>query len=111
MLQAIRRFLKATIHKDLEESKEVAEAKPKVEGRKPKKVKPIYTVRDVIKHHHRSLIDDEIPFNSGEPEYLARFQGATTTVLNNMSEEDLEEVENILEAWNKEGAPSEVQLK
>jgi len=28
-----------------------------------------------------------------------------------MSEEDLEEAEEIMELWNKEGAPAEVQLK
>lgn len=28
-----------------------------------------------------------------------------------MTEEDLEEAENLLEQWNKDGAPSPVQLK
>jgi hypothetical protein len=34
-----------------------------------------------------------------------------TTVLKNMSEEDVEEAEEIVETWNKQGAPAEVQLK
>ena len=94
----------------MEGEEAVAEPETKVQ-RKPKKVKPIYTIRDVIKHHFRDLIDEEIPYQPGEPEYIARFQATATTVLNNLSEEGLAEAENILEKWNKGGAPSEVQIK
>lgn len=90
---------------------EVAASKSKVQNQKPKKVKPTYAIRDVVKENYRSLIDSEIPYPPGEPEYICRFQAAVTKVLNNMSEEDLEEAEKVVEQWNKEGAPSEVQLR
>jgi hypothetical protein len=78
---------------------------------KPKKVKKIYTIRDVIKQQYQSRVNDEIPFKSTDKEYLGSYQRAVTAVLKNMDEEDLEEAEMILELWNKEGAPSDVQLK
>jgi hypothetical protein len=108
-LQAIRRYLKTSMAKDLE-GEVVAEPETKVR-RKPKKVKSIYTIRDVIKYHYRDLIDGKIPYQPGEPEYLAKFQATATSVLKNLNEEDLEEAENILDKWNKDGAPSEIQLK
>lgn len=78
---------------------------------KPTKRKQLYTIRDVVKENYRSLVDKEIPYKSGKVDYLARFQAAVTTVLKNMSEKDLEEVEDMAEQWNREGAPSELQLK
>ena len=32
-------------------------------------------------------------------------------MLSNMTEQELEDVENTVEQWNQEGAPSQVQLK
>ena len=90
---------------------EAAAPQSKDQDHKPRKVKHTYTLRDVIKENHRSLIDSQIPYPPGEPEYIARFQAAVTTVLNNMTEEDLEDVQNTVEQWNQEGAPSQVQLK
>lgn len=105
-IQAIQRYLKASRTKDSEPDVDAPKSKVK-----PRKRKQLYTIRDVIKENYRYLVDEEIPYKSGEPEYLARFQAAVTTVLNNMSEEDLEQVEDIVEQWNREGAPSELQLK
>lgn len=80
-------------------------------SRKRKKPKKAYKLRDVIKHHYKSRIEDEIPYKSTDREYLGSYQRAVTTVMTNMSEEDLEEAEKLLETWNKEGGPSDVQLK
>jgi hypothetical protein len=108
-MQVVRHFLKASPEEDSEG--EAAEPKSNVQDQKPKKLKHTYTIRDFIKENYRSLIDSQIPYPPGEPEYIARFQGAVTTVLNNLTEEDLEDAEKMVEQWNKEGAPSQVQLK
>ena len=84
---------------------------PDVEEPKHKKVKRVYNIRDAIKQNYKSLVKNEILFESTDKKYLGSYQKAVTTVLNNMSEEDLEEVENIVELWNKEGGPSDLQLK
>jgi len=90
---------------------EVADPIPKAGPSKPKKAKKNYTIRDVLKELYRPLIDDAIPYKSSDAEYLGSYQKAVTTVWNNMSEEDADVVEAILEQWNKDGAPSPVQLK
>ena len=77
----------------------------------PKKVKKVYTIRDVIKQRYQTLVNEEIPFKSNEPEYLGSYQKAVTTVLNKMSKKDLEEAEKIVELWNEKGGPSDLQLK
>jgi hypothetical protein len=103
-LQAISRYIKGLIKK---ESVSAGKAKPA----KPKKVKRIYNIRDVIKQHYQNLVEKEIPFKSTDKGYLGSYQRAVTAVMNKMTEEELEEAENILESWNKEGGPSDVQLK
>ena len=108
-MQVVRRCLKTLPEEDFEE--EAAAPQSKDLDHKPRKVKHTYTLRDVVKENHRSLIDSQIPYPPGEPEYIARFQAAVTTVLNNMTEEDLENAQNTVEQWNQEGAPSQVQLK
>lgn len=82
-----------------------------VEGPKPKKIKEVYTLRDVIKQHYRELVEAEIPYKSTDKEYLGSYQRAVRTVLTNMDKEELDEVQNILDAWNEQGAPPEDQLK
>lgn len=109
MLQAVRRYLTACIKKDSE--LEAPEAEAKVQEAKPKKLKQMYTIRDVIKQNYRALVNDQIPYKPTDKEYLGSFQRAVTTVLKNMSAEELETAETMVEEWNKEGAPSEVQLK
>jgi hypothetical protein len=104
-IQAIHRYLKKSKDKDCQTE---AERKAKV---KPKKVKQFYTIRDVVKDKYKSLIADQIPYESTHPKYIGRFQAAVTKVLNDLTEEDLEEAEKTLEEWNTEGAPSDVQVK
>jgi hypothetical protein len=106
MLQAVRRYLTACNKKDLELEAAEAEAKAK-----PKKLKQMYTIRDVIKQNYRALVNDQIPYKPTDKGYLPSFQRAVTTVLKNMSDEELETAETMVEKWNTEGAPSEVQLK
>jgi hypothetical protein len=90
--------LKKTSNGDAEESK-------------PKKMKQVFTMRDVIKQNYKALIEKEIPFESNDKEYIGSYQRAVTTVLNNMSEEDQEEAQTILDLWNEQGPPPDVQLK
>lgn len=78
---------------------------------KPKKIKQVYNIRDVIKQQHRDLVEKEIPYKSTDKEYLGSYQRAVTTVFQNMTESELEEAEKMVELWNKQGAPPEVQLK
>lgn len=74
-------------------------------------MKAVYTIRDVIKSLHPDLILAEIPYKSTDKEYIGSYQQALTKVVANLSEEDLEEAENMLEVWNEQGASPEVQLK
>jgi len=100
--QAITRYIKGLCEKDTT----VKGGDPK-----PTKVKPVYSIRDVIKQHYRELVEAEIPYKPTDKEYIGSYQRAVTTVLKNMSEQDVEEAEEIVESWNKQGAPAEVQLK
>jgi hypothetical protein len=80
---------------------------------KPLKVKQVYTVRDVIKdlEKYKDLIKNEIPYKPTDKEYIGSYQRAVTTVLGSLSEKDLKEAENIVDLWNKQGAPPEIQLR
>ena len=68
-------------------------------------------MQDVIKQFHQELIMAEIPYKSTDKEYIGSYQRAVTTVQENLSEEDLEQAENMAQLWNEQGASSEVQLK
>jgi len=74
-------------------------------------VKKVYTIRDVVKQNHRDLIEEEIPHKSNDKEYISNYQRAVTAVINKMTEEELEAAEKIVELWNEQGAPSDVQMK
>lgn len=100
--QAITRYIKGLTEK---------ESTVKGGDPKPTKVKQVYSLRDVIKQHHRGLVEAEIPYKPTDKEYIGSYQRAVTTVLKNMSEKEVEEAEEIVDSWNKEGAPAEVQLK
>jgi hypothetical protein len=65
----------------------------------------------VIKQKYKTLVEDEIPYKTTDKEYLGSYQRAVTSVLNNLDEEDMEEAEETLELWNREGGPSDLQLK
>jgi hypothetical protein len=75
---------------------------------KPKKIKQVYTIQDVIKQHYHDLVKAQISFKPTNKEYIGSYQHAVTTVLKNMTEEEVEEAEEILKSWNKQGAPPEV---
>lgn len=68
-------------------------------------------IRDVIKNLYREEIDAQIPYKPTEKLYISFYQAAVTTIHNNMSNEELEEAESILESWNEEGVPQDIQLK
>ena len=78
---------------------------------KPKRIKPFYTIRDVIKRMYSDRIEKEIGQERGDNQYIASYQRAVTKVHENMDEDDLEKAENMVESWNKEGAPPKIQLK
>ena len=84
---------------------------PEADRPKPKKLKKLYTIRDVVKQQYRHLIEDEIPYKSTDKEYLGSYQRAVTAVISNMAEDDLEEAQGIAEQWNQKGGPSHLQLK
>jgi hypothetical protein len=60
---------------------------------------------------YKEIIQGEIPYKPTDKEYIGSYQRAVTTVLESLSKKDLKEVENIVDLWNKQGAPPEVQLK
>jgi hypothetical protein len=65
----------------------------------------------VIYQNYRDRVEAEIPHERNSKAFIACYQRAVTTVYQNMNEEELEEAEDTLEQWNKEGAPPEMQLK
>jgi hypothetical protein len=103
--QAVMRYIKGLLKNEKKEAT--------VESRdpKPRKLKQVYTMRDVIKQQYRELIEAEIPYKPADKEFIGCYQRAVTAVLQNLSDEDVEEAEGILESWNEKGAPAEVQLK
>jgi hypothetical protein len=104
--QAISRYLKK---KSLTE--EGAAEADVVKEPKTRKIRPSYKIRDVVKQLFRDEIDSEIPYEPKDKAYISCYQKAVTKVLDNLTEEQLEEAEELLETWNKEGASKEVKLK
>ena len=78
---------------------------------KPAKYKQFYTIRDVIKQRYWELVEDKIPYKLTEKEYLSSYQMAVTKVQNNMSEEDTNAIQKIVDSWNSEGPPADLKLK
>lgn len=103
-LQAIRRHIKGSAKK--ESSKDVQD-----DVERPKKAKTTYNARDVIKYNHWEKIDSEIAIKPNSKRYLGAYQRAVTTILAGMEDEEMEEIQNVVDLWNEEGAPSELQLK
>lgn len=103
-LQAIRRHIKGSAKK--ESSKDVQD-----DVERPKKAKTTYNARDIIKYNHREKIDSEIAMKPNSKRYLGSYQRAVTTILAGMEDEEMEEIQNVVDLWNEEGAPSELQLK
>lgn len=81
------------------------------EEAKPKKIKEVYTLRDIVKQHHRDLVDEEIPYSPKDKLYLGSYQRAVTTVIDNMTDAQLEEAQEMVDKWNKFGPPVNVQRK
>lgn len=54
---------------------------------------------------------EEIPYKPGQNPFIGCYQRAVTTVHKKMNKKDLKEVDKTVELWNKDGAPSDVQLK
>ena len=77
----------------------------------PNKVKQTYKNRDVIKQVHRERIEEAIPYQSTDKEYLGCYQCAVTTIQNGLSNDELKEAESILVKWNAMGAPPDMQQK
>jgi hypothetical protein len=101
-IQAITRYIKTFVKK---------EGTAEDGDPKPKKIKQVYNLRDVIKQNHRNLIEVEIPYESTHDKYIGSYQRAVTAVLEKMKKKDLKEAEKVVELWNAEGAPPEVKLK
>lgn len=78
---------------------------------KPIKLKQVYGIRDIIKQKYRDQIKAEIPYEPSDKSYIGSYQRAVTTIHENLTTSELEEVEEMVEIWNKKGAPPEVQRK
>jgi hypothetical protein len=104
--KAVSQHIKLSIEKETNE-----ECDDPMLKLKPKKAKPLYTVRDVIKQNHRNLVEKEIPYDANDPKYIGSYQRVVTAVQDNMTEEDLEAAQQIANDWSERGAPPEVQLK
>lgn len=83
----------------------------KEDNPKPKKVKMFYGPRDVIKQNYRDKIDEEINLKPNEYGYIRGYQKAVTTILEQLDDDEKEEVQRLVDLWNTEGGPSDVQLK
>lgn len=105
--QAIDRYLKGIVKKEAVQKEAVTDEA----DAKPKKIKQSYTLRDVVKQHHRDLVEKEIPYAPTDKQYIGSYQRAVTTVLNNMTKKELKEAETMVESWNEQGSPADVQLK
>jgi hypothetical protein len=78
---------------------------------KPKKMKKVYTIRDVIIYNHRDLIEAENPMLPGDAKYIGSYQQAVKKVQENMDEDELSELGKTADLWTKEGAPADQVLK
>ena len=102
LVQAITRYIKEFTKKETTEE---------LGDQKPTKIKQVYTIRDVINQNYQALVQAEIPYQQSDKEYIGSYQRAVTTVHKNMTKKDLEEAEELVELWNRKGAPFDVQLK
>ena len=71
----------------------------------------MFTIRDVIKANYCDRIEVEIPHEPKTKEYIGAYQNGVTKAIEKLDDEVLEEVKNLVEEWNKEGASRELQLK
>jgi hypothetical protein len=78
---------------------------------KPKNPKPIYNLRDVIKQIYSNRVQNENPYKPNDKAFVGNYQKAVTTVIEKLTEEELQEAEELVETWNEQGPPAEFQLK
>ena len=66
---------------------------------------------DVIKKKYGDRVKEKIPFQPGETQFVANYQRAVTTVVNEMDDEERKNAEELVDSWNKDGPPGAYQLK
>ena len=84
------------------------------EGTVPKKGnKKPFTIREVIKFTHKAQIYESISkqteATSGQPEWLKLYPAALTTIIENLTEDELAEAERLAEEWTNDEVPRDVQ--
>ncbi|KAH9990726.1 hypothetical protein BJV77DRAFT_1068789 [Russula vinacea] len=84
------------------------------EGTVPKKGnKKPFTIREVIKFTHKAQIYESISkqteATSGQPEWLKLYPAALTTIIENLTEDELTEAERLAEEWTNDEVPRDVQ--
>lgn len=65
----------------------------------------------MIKKKYGDRVKDKIPFQPGETQFVANYQRAVTTVVNEMDDEERKNAEELVDSWNKDGPPGAYQLK
>jgi hypothetical protein len=103
-LQAVARYMKKCIKEEDSSSDE--------DDSKPNKIKQVYNARDVVMQKYSGRVNNEIPFKpSDKGLYVSRYKNAVTTVLKGLDDEERNEVDKLVETWNKQGPPPDFQLK
>jgi len=74
-------------------------------------LKQKYKIRDVIKEIYRERVKELIPVKYSDKSHIGSYQKALSTVCNNLTDEELEKAESILDTWNEQGAPADFKLK
>ena len=92
--------------------------KEKAKDTLPKGVKSYnkkYTAKEVAKSHFKTLILDHIAnltdSKPGSPDWLKYYPAAHSAVFNDLSEEQVEECQEIADQWNQVGPTAEKQAK
>lgn len=93
------------------ETSKNGETSKKGETSKPRKPKQKYKIRDVIQRVYRERIEELIPVEKSDKDFIGHYQRAVSTVQESLTSEEMEEVEAKMETWNTEGLPQDVQLK
>lgn len=72
---------------------------------KPPREKARYTIRDVAKVLHKEAIRAKVGMEHtpGTGDYLAQYPGALTSVMEDLTDEQIEEAEEMRDRWNVEG--------
>jgi hypothetical protein len=79
-----------------------------------KKFGRVLGIRDAVKSLRQSSIHELLVskgFEPGDKAFLASYPAAVTELINAMSDHEKEEMQEVADKWNREGAPPEVQAK